>query len=229
MHLHPRQRVERAERLVQQQQPGPADQGAGQRHALALAARQHGRPVAGAVGEADIGQRPRRRCRQPAPRAMPTLSSTALPGQQARVLEQHPHARRQARERPAVEQDVARRSAVSRPASRRSSVLLPQPRAPDHGDELARLDGEIEPFQHRPVAEALGDAVAGRRRGRAPRVDGQRRCRATAVAVRGRSISASAALMRGLRGLVGRVPGEAAPLELRASACRRACPAGRRS
>ena len=40
VHLDPGQRVQRAERLVEQQQVGLADQGAGQRHALRLPAGQ---------------------------------------------------------------------------------------------------------------------------------------------------------------------------------------------
>ena len=38
LHLQPGQRVEGAQRLVQQEQPGMGDEGAGERHALALAA-----------------------------------------------------------------------------------------------------------------------------------------------------------------------------------------------
>ena len=117
VHLHPGQRVERAERLVEQQQPRPADQGAGQRHALALAAGQHGRPVAGTIGQADIGQRrlgalaaSRRRGRCRHCRARAARAAGGRPGTASAR-------RRQARERLAVEQHVARgRRSRARPA-----------------------------------------------------------------------------------------------------------------
>ena len=59
VHLHPRQRIERAERLVEEKNAGPAHQGTRKRDALALAARQHRGPVICAVGKPDI----RERCR----------------------------------------------------------------------------------------------------------------------------------------------------------------------
>ena len=86
LHLDAGQRVERAERLVERQDLRLADQRAGQRHALLLAAGQHRRPLAGAIGEADLAQA----CRAPAPlasapAAMPvsptsTLSTTRAQG-----------------------------------------------------------------------------------------------------------------------------------------------------
>ena len=57
--VHPdaRQRVERAERLVRQEQRRLAHQRARQRHALLLAARKRVRPGILAAGQADIGER----------------------------------------------------------------------------------------------------------------------------------------------------------------------------
>ena len=57
VHLAAGQRVERAERLVEEQDARAADERARERDALTLSARQHGRPVVGAVGEADVLER----------------------------------------------------------------------------------------------------------------------------------------------------------------------------
>ena len=93
LHLDPGQRVQRAERLVQQKQPGPADQRPGQRHPLALTARQHRRPFVGAVGQTDIGERLQRPLPPIRAARDPDIVHDPLPGQQAGVLEQHPHGR----------------------------------------------------------------------------------------------------------------------------------------
>ena len=81
VHLDPGQRVERAERLVEEEHAGAADQRAGERDALLLAAGEDRRPIVGAVGEPDIGERGRRAAsRQPGSRAMPTLPMTRCQG-----------------------------------------------------------------------------------------------------------------------------------------------------
>ena len=56
VHLDPGQRVEGAERLVEQQQVGLADQGAGQRDPLGLTAGQRQRPGVVLLGEADLAR-----------------------------------------------------------------------------------------------------------------------------------------------------------------------------
>ena len=56
-HLAPGAQVERAGRLVGEQDLGLADQRAGDRHALLLAARELRRAMAGAIGQPDRGQR----------------------------------------------------------------------------------------------------------------------------------------------------------------------------
>ncbi len=56
-HAQPGQRVERAERLVEQQQVRLGHQRTGQRNPLRLTTGQRQRPHLGAVGEADVGQR----------------------------------------------------------------------------------------------------------------------------------------------------------------------------
>jgi len=59
LHAKPRERVERAERLVRQQEFRLAHQGAGERHALLFAARQLVRPSAGSIAQLDLRQRRR--------------------------------------------------------------------------------------------------------------------------------------------------------------------------
>ncbi len=54
LHLGARQRVQRAQRLVEQQQPGMVQQRARQRHALTLAAGQQGGQIPGALGQTDF-------------------------------------------------------------------------------------------------------------------------------------------------------------------------------
>ena len=76
VHLDPGQRVQRAERLVEQQQVGLADQRPGQRDPLGLAAGQRQRPGVALLGEADL----RRASRRPARarlRARAALSSAS--------------------------------------------------------------------------------------------------------------------------------------------------------
>lgn len=57
LHLQPGQCVERGERLVQQQEFGLTDQGAGKCDALGLSAGEGGRPGPGVAFQADFGQR----------------------------------------------------------------------------------------------------------------------------------------------------------------------------
>ena len=131
LHLDPGQRVERAERLVQRQQPRVADQGAGQRHALLLPAGQHraipprGRP--GPPGPAP--PRPGLAYRGGRPRAQPDLdiAADALPGQQPRLLEHQPD-----RVAPASARRRCCRPASARPARRSAAAasILPQPLRP---------------------------------------------------------------------------------------------------
>src|ERR1700722_1718091 len=56
LHRNTGQRIERAERLVESQDAGMADQRAGQRHALLLAAGQNRRPLTALCVEADFNQ-----------------------------------------------------------------------------------------------------------------------------------------------------------------------------
>ena len=123
LHAQPRQRIQRRERLVEQQQFGLAHQSAGEAGALRLAAGQGERPGIDAVGEPDLPQRCRARGRagprraSPAPRCAKPVSraAAAVPGTPRRDAS-------------APRGDRARTG--SRPASVRSSVVLPDPLRP---------------------------------------------------------------------------------------------------
>ena len=82
VHADPGERVERTERLVGQQQLRVADQRAGQRDALLLAAGQLVGPRLLAAGEADLGERLRDRASDASPARRPsvTLSRTRFHG-----------------------------------------------------------------------------------------------------------------------------------------------------
>ena len=123
VHGDPGQRVERAERLVQQEQAGLADQGPGQRRPLGLATGQRQRPGAGPFGQADLLQRPAgRRARRPGRAARGHVGQHPAPGQQPRLLERD-RDRCPARSTSPV-------TSRSRPASARSRVDLPVPLTP---------------------------------------------------------------------------------------------------
>ena len=158
VHLAAGQRVERAERLVEQQDARVADERAREGDALALAAREHGRPVVGAVGEPDVVERRRRRlapavgcgrcrrCRSPAAREAAGHPGTAA-GRSAA-------APRPVRSPTTILPSVAR----SRPAISRRSVVLPQPERPTIATNSPAGMVEIDAREHAPVAEGLGQA-----------------------------------------------------------------------
>ena len=120
VHAEARERVERAERLVEQQQPRLADERAGERDALGLAARQRARPRVGAARDADLVERGER-VRPSRPRnPISTLRQTRCHG-----------SRRWSWKATARSGGASRALASgSSPASARSSVLLPEPLAP---------------------------------------------------------------------------------------------------
>ena len=94
LHRNPRQRIERAERLVERQHARPADQRARQRHALLLSAGQHRRPLRPLVVETDLDQRAlgaRLRVRRIplAAEADFDIRQHPRPWQQPRLLEHH--------------------------------------------------------------------------------------------------------------------------------------------
>ena len=90
LHLLAQMRVERRQRLVEQQHARLADDGAGKRHALALAAGKLGDPRLDLVGEADHVERrrpPACFCSAPSglrsDRPKPTFSATFICGNSA--------------------------------------------------------------------------------------------------------------------------------------------------
>ena len=225
---HPRQRVERAERLVEQQHAGPADQRARERDALALAARQHGRPVVGPVGEPDIGERRRRglapavgcgRCRHC--RARAARAAAARPGTAAaRSAAAPPPARRRSRSC-RCSAGRARRSAAAawtcRSRSGRRSRGTARPGSSRSSSDSTRLSPNdldrpssdtASPVRRPPsVARARRQSPRtgrGDRGARCVRCPGTHRHRAVAIAV------AASLMCRFPRRdwLVGRVPGE---------------------
>ena len=116
--------VERRQRLVEQQELGPLGQRAGQRHALALAARELRRPALAVVGRAAPGPAPRRRAWRSRPRQALAAQAVADVARHVHVreegvgLEHHvdrPAVRRHAGHVLAVDQDAAARRASRSP------------------------------------------------------------------------------------------------------------------
>ena len=121
---------------------GLADQRARQRHALPLAAGQDRRPVAGAVGQADLGEHARSaRSRASSPRGEPgqadrDIVDDARPGQQPRLLE-HDARALCASAPPAPWSSVPRRRLVE-PGEQPQQRALAAAALADDGEELAR-------------------------------------------------------------------------------------------
>ena len=145
VHGDPGQRVERAERLVQQEQAGLADQGPGQRRPLGLAAGQGQRPGVRPFGQADLLQRPashRAGVRHAQPEGH--VGQHPAPRQQPRLLERD-------RDRPRHAQ-LAGDLAVQ-PGQRAQQRGLAGPAHPEHGHELARGDIQVHAVEHLAAAE----------------------------------------------------------------------------
>ena len=162
----PGERVERAERLVEQQQVGLADQRAGQRDALALAAGELARPRRVAAVEADLGERRRGRARRASgdAQAERDVVQDRAPRQQARVLEDDGRA--------GPVRTVAGPPAVEAGRAIAQQRRLAAAGAAEQGDELARRDVEVDVVAGRawpPNAAARaahdGRARAGERSG----------------------------------------------------------------
>ena len=148
VHLGAGQRIERAERLVEEQHAGPAHQRARQRHALLLAAGEDGRPVVAR------GRRGRHRRAPPAPsrasrargrcrhcRSPAAIAAGANPGRAAGRSAAGPSTGAPPTStRPPV--------GVSSPAIRRSSVVLPPPERPTTARNCAGRNREVEVLQH---------------------------------------------------------------------------------
>ena len=148
------QRVERAERLVEQQQRGLAHERPGQRGALRLATGEGLGPVARVVGEADLGRAPARRGHGCRVRRSPstTLSSTFAHGSSRASW--NPTARRSGTR-------ISPVTAGSRPARARRNVLLPEPLRPSSATNSPGRMSRSMPRSTVAIAEA-----ARRRRAR---------------------------------------------------------------
>src|SRR5882757_308622 len=90
VHGQPGQRVQRAERLIQQQQVGLPDQGPGQGYPLRLAAGQGARPRIGPLVQVHLGQRAASHpARVIGAQPEGDVAPDPPPGQQPRLLERH--------------------------------------------------------------------------------------------------------------------------------------------
>ena len=162
--------IERAERLVEQQDARLDGERAGKRHALALAAGKLARIAVGQPLELDqIEQLLNARVDFRLGDALPALAHAQAEGD---VLE-HAHMPEQrimleheadvaladaARQRVlSVEMRPDPRSGHSRPAMMRSSVVLPEPEGPSSATSSPESTVEVDAGKRREGAEALGD------------------------------------------------------------------------
>ena len=136
MHADPRQRVERGEGLVQQQQLWFLHQGPRQRDALGLSAREIARPVVKTLAETDFGKRrssPRVRVRSGEPQR--NIAPKRIPWKQARFLKHH---RRPPRCYDASAFDRVETGECPEQRGLAAAAFTEQ------GDEFAALDPQIE-------------------------------------------------------------------------------------
>jgi hypothetical protein len=164
LHLLAQLAVQGPEGLVQQQHPGAVDQGPGQGHALALAARELGGPAVAEVVQADLGQSGRD------PIGALGLRHLADPQAVADVLG-HAHVREQG----VVLEDGVDVALEGRPGgdlhpAQVDGALagqleagdhaqgggLARPRGPEEGEQLALADVEVDPVNGRDLPVALG-------------------------------------------------------------------------
>ena len=196
VHPHPGQGVEGAERLVEQQQLGLADQRPGQRRPLGLAARQGLGPVVLVAGQArprrsawpapGVGDR-RRRGRAPRCRARRPTAAGGRPGTR-------PSAARARGRRPSAP--------ASSPARIRSSVVLPEP------DRPSRATNSPAPMSRSMPRRTERSPKSRRRSSTATAETGGRAARAcqSAVSVRAATAATSARAPARRRRTAGRAP-----------------------
>jgi hypothetical protein len=157
VHGDPGQRVERAERLVEQQQPRLADQGPRQRGPLRLAAGQRDRPGRSALGQPDLLKRgPGGGLRVGGSQAKRDVGQHLLPRNEPGFLKRDRHGSRHA--------DLAGHFLV-KPGQRAQQRRLARAAAPDQRDEFAGGNVHVEPVKHDAVAELAAQPADGRRRG----------------------------------------------------------------
>ncbi len=159
LHLDARERVQRAERLVEQQQARVVHQRPRQRHALPLAAREPRGPFARRArpappGPARLAASSRRRAARPSV----TLSSTRFHGSRRAswnmIADVLAHRLADLASLLSMLSGAAIRGLPS-PATSRSSVLLPQPLRPTMATNSPGCDCEVDAVQHLPAVVAL--------------------------------------------------------------------------
>ncbi len=159
VHPQPRERVERAEGLVEQQQPRLADEGPSQRHALGLAAGQRSRPGVGACGDPDLLERADRV-------GLDRLRAEARSGRCARRASTAAGGGPGTRPRGSRGTLTWPSAPGSSPASARSSVLLPEPLAPSRAvsspscRSRSMPESTVRPWKRAAVAADPDDDLA---------------------------------------------------------------------
>ena len=153
LHTQPGQCIERTEGLVEQEQLGLAHQRAGQRRALLLAAGELHRPGLSPRRQFDLGEGvqgtlARRLAFQPER----DIVDDALPGQQARILEDH-------RDRVGDAEPTGAADAMIEPGERPQEGALAGTGAAEQSDELAAADVEIDIVDDGALAIAAGEAA----------------------------------------------------------------------
>ena len=139
------------------------DERARQRDTLLLPAGQHGGPAFSRPARPTCGKARRRlprRAGRSAVRARPTatLRIDALPGQQTRLLEHQPYRCHASPFGRAVDRDAAAARRVQ-PRDQPQQRRLAATAAADDGDELPRLDRQVDAAQHLVIAELPVHAV----------------------------------------------------------------------
>ena len=169
-HLLAQPRIEAGERLVHQQHARPRRDGAGQRHALLLAAGEDVRVFVGVMVEPDAGERGAALRASPPPRVSEwrpkaTLSRMVRCGNSAKSWNIRPTPRFSGGTKPSGPAtswpSISTRPEVGRstPAAILSSVVLPQPERPEQAEDLAgrHVEGDMVEREH--LAVAVGDSA----------------------------------------------------------------------
>ena len=167
LHFLAQLEVERAQRLIEQQHLRMIDERARQRHALSLPAGELRRPAL--TQRFELHQ-----LEHLARQSLALVARDTAHARTVRDVLQHGHVREQRvvlEDRVdvavvgrhvghirAVEQHLAT-IGWSKPATRRRQVVLPEPDGPEHGEELARLDGERHVVDRAHVAVDARDAA----------------------------------------------------------------------
>ncbi len=162
LHLDPGQRIERAERLVEQQQARLVDQRASQRDALLLPAGQGRRPLVGTLGQADRPQRLQGLRPPVAAQAEADVVDHPLPRQQARVLEHQPGVLAGLGQRRRAGQQLAAAGLVEAGQQAQQGALAAAAAAND-SDELPGRNQQVDVLEHLALAEAPRHSAQGQR------------------------------------------------------------------